>query len=263
MEKLSVPKSAVLWTGERSVVYVKIQDAEMPSFEYREVILGRKIGSSFQVIDGLYIGDEVVTNGAFIIDASAQLNNQSSMMNRNLVSNKPSFMVPKLGHDLNDTAKNELNALIKTYMKLKESFVNSDDKKVAMHGQELKEAIENFDMAFLKEKSHSFWMKERTELLVPLSKMVKSKSIEVQRNELNDLSIAIIRITEAFQLNEGNFIQFCSMTNEKVGGYWMSNSATIRNPYYGSSMLSCGENIDLNVTVNKGRMPKQINNHNH
>ncbi len=31
-----VPKSAVLWTGERSVVYVKLPDLEMPSFEFRK-----------------------------------------------------------------------------------------------------------------------------------------------------------------------------------------------------------------------------------
>ena len=81
---LSVPKSAVLWTGERSVVYVKLQDTKLPSFEFREVTLGTSTDDSFTVVSGLKSGDEVVTNGAFIIDASAQLNNQMSMMNRNV-----------------------------------------------------------------------------------------------------------------------------------------------------------------------------------
>ena len=86
-ELITVPKSAVLWTGERSVVYLKMPDVEMPSFEFREIKIGESIGDNYIVLEGLNNGDEVVTNGAFVIDASAQLNNQSSMMNRNLLSN--------------------------------------------------------------------------------------------------------------------------------------------------------------------------------
>lgn len=87
-DNLTVPKSAVLWTGKRSVVYLKLSDQSIPSFEYRNIVIGEAIGDSYQVISGLTIGDEVVTNGAFVIDASAQLNNKTSMMNQNLVSNE-------------------------------------------------------------------------------------------------------------------------------------------------------------------------------
>lgn len=83
--KLMVPKTAVLWTGERSVVYVRVRDLTIPSFEFHEVVLGESIGGSYVVVEGLESGDEVVTNGAFVIDASAQLNNQNSMMNRNVI----------------------------------------------------------------------------------------------------------------------------------------------------------------------------------
>ena len=79
-----VPKSAVLWTGLRSVVYVKLPKTKVPSFEFREIEIGQSVGDRYLVINGLKQGDEVVTNGAFVIDAAAQLNNQSSMMNRNI-----------------------------------------------------------------------------------------------------------------------------------------------------------------------------------
>lgn len=82
---LTVPKTAVLWTGERSVVYVKLPDTEIPSYEYREVSIGESVGENFVVLAGLKLGEEVVINGAFVIDASAQLNNQASMMNRSVV----------------------------------------------------------------------------------------------------------------------------------------------------------------------------------
>jgi len=79
---LTVPKTAVLWTGKRSVVYVKVKDMEVPSFEFREIVLGESTGGDYVVLSGLESGEEVVTKGAFVIDASAQLNNRNSMMNR-------------------------------------------------------------------------------------------------------------------------------------------------------------------------------------
>ncbi|NOQ70398.1 MAG: efflux RND transporter periplasmic adaptor subunit [Crocinitomix sp.] len=80
-----VPKTAVLWTGFRSVVYVKLPKTKIPSFEFREIEIGQTVGDRYLVTKGLKQGDEVVTNGAFVIDAAAQLNNQSSMMNRNIL----------------------------------------------------------------------------------------------------------------------------------------------------------------------------------
>lgn len=77
-----VPKSAVMWTGKRSVVYVKDDTAEQPTFELREVTLGASLPDAFVIEEGLAEGEEIVTNGAFAVDASAQLEGKKSMMNR-------------------------------------------------------------------------------------------------------------------------------------------------------------------------------------
>lgn len=77
---LVVPKSAVLWTGKRSVVYVKDESAEMPTFELREVTLGESLPEGYVIADGLAEGEEIVTNGAFAVDATAQLGGKKSMM---------------------------------------------------------------------------------------------------------------------------------------------------------------------------------------
>lgn len=76
-----IPKSAVLWTGKRSIVYVKQPDTETPAFMLREIDLGPSLGDAYVVISGIDDGDEIVTNGAFTIDASAQLAGKRSMMN--------------------------------------------------------------------------------------------------------------------------------------------------------------------------------------
>ncbi|MDR0814993.1 MAG: efflux RND transporter periplasmic adaptor subunit [Bacteroidales bacterium] len=76
-----IPKTAVLWTGKRSIVYVKEQDSEMPAFALREIELGAYLGDACIVLSGIDAGEEIVVNGAFTIDAAAQLEGKASMMN--------------------------------------------------------------------------------------------------------------------------------------------------------------------------------------
>ncbi|MBN1133243.1 MAG: efflux RND transporter periplasmic adaptor subunit [Bacteroidales bacterium] len=76
-----IPKSSILWTGKRSVVYVKVPDRESPSFLYREITLGPEAGSFYLVAEGLEEGEEIAVNGVFKIDAAAQLEGKPSMMN--------------------------------------------------------------------------------------------------------------------------------------------------------------------------------------
>lgn len=80
-QQISVPSTAVLWTGERSVVYVKPSPSE-PVFEMREVLVGSVNDNSTTILSGLENGEEVVVNGTFTVDAAAQLLGKKSMMNR-------------------------------------------------------------------------------------------------------------------------------------------------------------------------------------
>ncbi|WP_294079970.1 efflux RND transporter periplasmic adaptor subunit [Proteiniphilum sp. UBA5384] len=79
--EIVIPKSAVLWTGKRSIVYVKQPGTETPAYLLREVALGPSLSEAYLVLEGIEDGDEIVTNGAFTIDASAQLAGKRSMMN--------------------------------------------------------------------------------------------------------------------------------------------------------------------------------------
>lgn len=82
-DALTIPKSAILWTGKRAVVYVKLPKSNTPTFKYREITLGAEAGESYVVVDGLKEGEEIATNGVFKIDAAAQLQGLPSMMNPN------------------------------------------------------------------------------------------------------------------------------------------------------------------------------------
>lgn len=78
---LVIPDTAPLVTGKRAVVYVRKPDAETPTFEGREVVLGPKAGEYYVVTSGLAEGEEVVTHGNFKIDSALQIRARPSMMN--------------------------------------------------------------------------------------------------------------------------------------------------------------------------------------
>lgn len=87
--QLVVPQSAILWTGKRAIVYVRQPGVTSPAFLMREVELGPSLGGAYIVLSGLTDGEEIVTNGVFSIDASAQLEGKTSMMNRVDATAKP------------------------------------------------------------------------------------------------------------------------------------------------------------------------------
>ena len=103
-----IPKSAVLWTGKRSVVYVKQPGSEEPVFKIREVELGPMLGESYVIINGLSEGEEIVTSGTFSVDAAAQLEGKPSMMNRE--GGKASAMPPGMEMP-GDSKKNDNDVL--------------------------------------------------------------------------------------------------------------------------------------------------------
>ena len=96
--ELLIPKSSILWTGKRAVVYMKVPGRETASFMYREIVLGAEAGNFYVVAEGLSEGEEIATNGVFKIDAAAQLAGKSSMMN-------PKGGLVSTGHNHSSSAK--------------------------------------------------------------------------------------------------------------------------------------------------------------
>ncbi|TVQ68338.1 MAG: efflux RND transporter periplasmic adaptor subunit, partial [Balneolaceae bacterium] len=140
-EKLMVPVSSVLWTGPRSLVYVKDTGADTPRFMVREVDLGLRSGDYYVIEGGLEEGEEVVFNGAFRVDSEFQLADRFSMMNR-----QPSSGAVPAGHqhgaadrggassrgdlesfvDVPDDFRAKLTEAIEIYITGKDALVQSD-----------------------------------------------------------------------------------------------------------------------------------------
>jgi Cu(I)/Ag(I) efflux system membrane fusion protein len=86
-EVLSVPESAVIDTGSRTVVYV---ETEPGVYEGRAVVLGPRIGDRFPVLEGLAPGEQVAAAGAFLIDAESRLDPSTTPAPAESGANDPS-----------------------------------------------------------------------------------------------------------------------------------------------------------------------------
>jgi Cu(I)/Ag(I) efflux system membrane fusion protein len=78
---LVVPSTAILFTGERSLVYVEVPGSDEPTYEAREVVTGPRVNDYYIISSGVSEGEMVVVNGAFRIDAELQIRGKPSMMN--------------------------------------------------------------------------------------------------------------------------------------------------------------------------------------
>lgn len=259
-QSLLVPKSAVLWTGKRSVVYIR--NSEDLSFSMREIVLGESMGDHYVVESGLNVGDEVVTNGAFTLDAEAQLQGKISMMSPakgsgNVVSPESPFIEVELSdfqdfrEEVTPAFQEQLSALFSAYIQLKDQMVEGEGGKIRKAGVLVKDALEKVDMTLAKGAAHVHWMQVLKPMETSLSLITTSGNRDLQRLQFINLSKALINAVQSFgtSFESPLYIQFCPMANNDKGATWISTSEEIINPYFGDVMLNCGnvEDIIMNV----------------
>ncbi|WP_411767808.1 efflux RND transporter periplasmic adaptor subunit [Winogradskyella sp. A3E31] len=241
MEVLTIPASAVLWTGERSVVYLKT-NADQPVFEMREVKLGNQIGNQYEVLDGVFNGNEIVTNGTFTVDAAAQLNGKKSMMNKD----GGKVMTGHEGHtmemetmkiDFNSTLEKSFQPVIDVYIELKDALTQSNLVLASNKSEAFREALEAIPTTD-REEANNYWS-----ILHKTSKGINENvSIEHQREQFQIISDNLIAMVKNFdKVDDKLFVQFCPMADNNNGAYWLSKEEKVINPYFGDAMLTCGE----------------------
>ncbi|MGW8121412.1 efflux RND transporter periplasmic adaptor subunit [Roseivirga echinicomitans] len=248
--ELMVPKSAVLWTGERSVVYTKVIEEDNEYFMLNEVTLGNASGDFYQVKSGLSIGDEVVTNGAFTLDSESQLKGKISMMNPNKNAGESSSGFPVVtlpaSKDFKSGAKapfqKQLGAVANTYITLKDKMVEGEASSIKKEATKVKEQLSKVDMSLTNGDAHMHWMALLGPMEESLKNIEESNDRDQQRLEFINLSNALINAVESFgtDINNPLYVQFCPMANDNKGATWISREENIINPYFGDVMLTCG-----------------------
>ncbi|MCF8246377.1 MAG: efflux RND transporter periplasmic adaptor subunit [Saprospiraceae bacterium] len=246
-ESIMAPKTAVMWTGERSVVYVKNTTEQGTSFLMQEVTLGPLVGDNYVVKKGLEPGTEIAVNGTFSIDAAAQLAGKPSMMN-------PSGGAVMTGHyhggtapaamqpmEVSKPAKAAVKQLFDLYFPMKDALINGDFTTAKKQGDDLKKAFEKTSMGLFSGPAHDHWMKHSGAAVVTLNKLVVAKDLEVARLHFKPLSEQMVALAQAFgPFDSAIYVQHCPMADGNVGADWLSLDKEIRNPYFGEKMLKCG-----------------------
>ncbi|RXJ44626.1 efflux RND transporter periplasmic adaptor subunit [Gelidibacter gilvus] len=243
---ISIPATAVLWTGNRSLVYVKTNPDE-PVFKMREVDLGPKNGDMYIILDGLSNGEEVVVNGTFTVDAAAQLQGKRSMMNTDGQSEMdPTDHLAGIERlEVPSKFQDQLKAVFDDYMVIEKALVKDNSETPKKAAGDLLKSLQKVDMKLVKEEpGHSHWMLLDKELQQSALAISKTSDINEQRDHFIHLSAHLINAVKTFGINQKVYVDYCPMVKDDLGAFWLSTEKEILNPYFGASMLRCGEITD-------------------
>lgn len=117
--------------------------------------------------------------------------------------------------------------LLGKYYSVKNALVSSDEKKAT-------ESIQAFQKVIKAESA--FKLKDNLNLEV--DKLAKAGNLEKQRTAFNDVSTIMWQLVKnSDKIKQPVYYQYCPMKK----AYWLSNETAIKNPYYGSAMLTCGK----------------------
>lgn len=130
--------------------------------------------------------------------------------------------------------------IVNDYLELKDALVADNIEDAAKAGEGLVTAFEGFDMSEYDEGQQQ----ELTEIIEDAkehAEHITMSDMAHQREHFEILSIDLVDLLEITGSPRTLYQQFCPMYNENKGGIWLSASEEIRNPYFGQSMLTCGE----------------------
>jgi len=112
------------------------------------------------------------------------------------------------------------------YIQLKTALVNSDVAATSKASDDLMTAFANVGVA--------------PEVLQATQDLFESTDIEAQRKSFVVVTTSVEKMLEGAITSGSIYKQFCPMAFGNTGGYWLSNSKDIYNPFFGDAMLKCG-----------------------
>jgi Cu(I)/Ag(I) efflux system membrane fusion protein len=270
---LVIPASAPLITGKRAVVYVAVP-GKQGAFEGREIVLGPRTGDYYLVRDGLTEGEQVVVNGNFKIDSAIQILAKPSMMS-------PEGGVPASGHahgeetpatvaqaagkeafEVPGAFRTQMDPVFSRYFKVHYALSRDKLGEAQSSAKEVREALKGVDMGFLEGATHMAWMGDVKKLEKSAGNVAGAKNIAKARAAFEGLSDSLYSVAKKFGVSgEATILRFhCPMAADGKGAYWLQNKEGTENPYFGSAMFKCGEQVE---TISSGQMNEQSGGHSH
>lgn len=148
------------------------------------------------------------------------------------------------GHDMKATEQknqSQLKAVFDNYFDVKDALVKTDGKLASEKAKGLVKAVIAVKMNELNTEEHNVWMKVLNNLKEDAEHIVETTDAKHQRDHLMTLSKSIYELLKVSKYEIPVYYQFCPMANDGKGANWLSKESAIKNPYYGSQMLTCGK----------------------
>jgi hypothetical protein len=139
---------------------------------------------------------------------------------------------------------NQLKAVFDSYFSLKDALVKTDGNTASAKAKDLQTAINAVKMDKLAMEVHMVWMKVLNDIKEDAEHINGTKDISHQRDHFMSLSKNMYELIKVAKPTETVYYQFCPMANDGKGANWLSKESGVKNPYYGSQMLTCGKTVE-------------------
>ena len=222
------------------------QDTKMATLTYdskktnqdeilKRIALAGYDSDSFLAPDAVYDG----LHGCCQYDREAKVAVKSEMIMDGTSEHK--------NHTMNSDAvqtNNPLAPVFESYFEVKDALVKTDGATASAKAITLLTTINEVKMDALPIDVHNVWMKVLADLKKDSESISKNKDANKQRIFLDRLSKNVYELLKVSKTASPVYYQFCPMANDGKGANWLSKDSEIKNPYYGSMMMSCGKTVE-------------------
>ncbi|MBB4803469.1 hypothetical protein HNP37_003544 [Flavobacterium nitrogenifigens] len=139
-----------------------------------------------------------------------------------------------------ETADSQLQSVYDAYFTVKDALIKSDSKLTSAKAATLLTAITAVKMDKLKSNEHTVWMKVVKKLTADAKSISSTTDLKKQRETFKSLSKSTYDLIKVSSPTEPIYKQYCPMADAD----WLSKEKAVKNPYYGSSMLTCGNVVE-------------------
>ena len=139
---------------------------------------------------------------------------------------------------MSDNQDAKAEAILKDYFNLKDELVGDDNDKAKELGATLASTFGNFDASSYSD-SEQQELKDIMEDATEHAEHISESDIAHQREHFKIISKDVTDMVAITGTENTLYQLFCPMYDG--GSNWLSMSKDVKNPYYGSKMLTCGE----------------------
>ncbi|MCA6440401.1 MAG: DUF3347 domain-containing protein [Chitinophagaceae bacterium] len=133
-----------------------------------------------------------------------------------------------------------INTIVSKYISIKNGLASDDRTGPKTSALQMASVIQKFDKSFFTASQKKEFDKYADNINEQLQGIVIAKQLDEQRSLFALLSQQVYELAKLFEVNRTLYYDYCPMALNNKGARWLSEIREIKNPYLGSSMLTCG-----------------------